>query len=414
MRPCPCPCPDLCPTGESAAPDPVYPPIPVGANASYRSHLGNVCSILPPTNIASFNTDDGAWEHDSLHTLRFYSFKTVNGVRFYSDTYTEASAYYDIGARYWTWDLPEGAEGVRVLHATDDSAHPMAFDYYTDTGGAVPDDFHWDRWTAGNTVTPNTATPGAADEVGLYLLRWEDQTGNLKHLLQSTVANRPLHSALKFGGYPGVRFDGVNDKMQIAATFAAQNNFTIIAVLRCEAISRSLVNLGGTTDFLRTTTQFGLRAPGLIFSIPNPPVDPTTTVVVTCVRSGSTGTLRVNGVTRATGNIGSQTWNNIGLLTNLISNSGSLVDWAALDIWNSALTLPEILVQEAYHFAAYYNAKSLPTGLQLNTRIIPDDTTRETPAGETRVVYFAPPFVGLRGTPEGDSRTTPTGDARLI
>ena len=64
----------------------------------------------------------------------------------------------------------------------------------------------WDATSGGSLVASNGA-----------IARWEDKSGNAKHALQTTAANRPLRKIGIKNGMDTVRFDGINDGLQVAS-----------------------------------------------------------------------------------------------------------------------------------------------------------------------------------------------------
>ena len=76
-----------------------------------------------------------------------------------------------------------------------------------------------------NTLTNNAVVTYAAGQVSTATLvdgdavsQWDDLSGNLRHLLQASASLRPLYKVNVQNGKPIVRFDGVDDYMQV--TFA--------------------------------------------------------------------------------------------------------------------------------------------------------------------------------------------------
>jgi hypothetical protein len=60
--------------------------------------------------------------------------------------------------------------------------------------------------------------------------QWNDQSGNLNHLVQAVGASQPVVTASAINGLPCITFDGSNDNMTAAFTLAQP--FTIFMVFR--------------------------------------------------------------------------------------------------------------------------------------------------------------------------------------
>ncbi len=60
--------------------------------------------------------------------------------------------------------------------------------------------------------------------------QWSDKSGNNRHLIQNTAANRPLK------GINSINFDGINDFLSTSSTFPSLTDFSIFAVADGSAI----------------------------------------------------------------------------------------------------------------------------------------------------------------------------------
>jgi hypothetical protein len=119
-----------------------------------------------------------------------------------------------------------------------------------------------------NNLTPtNGPTVAAGPGEGLAVnnspvKRWEDQSGNARHLLQATIANQPLWIASAQNGRPAVRADGTNDYLRVAFTLAQPTDVyfagrvqTVIdnkAVIDGASANGLNVRLGTGPDKMRT------------------------------------------------------------------------------------------------------------------------------------------------------------------
>jgi hypothetical protein len=84
--------------------------------------------------------------------------------------------------------------------------------------------------------------------------RWEDKSGNARHMTQGTAGSRPTRKTAIQGGLDVLRFDGSNDAMSIAASMATfkflhGSAYSIFAVVRVRALN--------TREFIFETGPFG-------------------------------------------------------------------------------------------------------------------------------------------------------------
>ena len=87
----------------------------------------------------------------------------------------------------------------------------------------------WLRADAVNAGDPSQVRSGG----GVYVKRWEDQTGHALDAAQASDANQPRYIAAEPGldGQPVLRFDGVDDQLLLPSV-PAQNSFCLIVVAR--------------------------------------------------------------------------------------------------------------------------------------------------------------------------------------
>jgi hypothetical protein len=82
-----------------------------------------------------------------------------------------------------------------------------------------------------------SATLAATDGAGVA--RWDDRSGNARHLLQSTAASRPTFRAAQANGRPCLRLDGINDFLAASNLALTGNALTVYAVyLRSSATTQ--------------------------------------------------------------------------------------------------------------------------------------------------------------------------------
>lgn len=98
----------------------------------------------------------------------------------------------------------------------------------------------FDATSGGNPVTTD----------GGSVARWEDQSGNSRHITQSTLASQPILKTAIQNGKNIIRFDGTNDILRRAGAFVhAQGAATIFVVVSANSgVNDRLMNEGRTTN----------------------------------------------------------------------------------------------------------------------------------------------------------------------
>ena len=98
----------------------------------------------------------------------------------------------------------------------------------------------FDATSGGNPVTTDASS----------VARWEDQSGNSRHITQSTLASRPILKTAIQNGKNIIRFDGTNDILRRSGAFVhAQGAATIFVVISGTTAGgdRRFMNEGRTT-----------------------------------------------------------------------------------------------------------------------------------------------------------------------
>lgn len=122
----------------------------------------------------------------------------------------------------------------------------------------------WDATTGGSLVT-----------AGGGVARWEDKSGNGRHVTQGIANNRPLRSVASLAGKGSVDFDGLNDFITGTHGLSAKQEHSVFIAWRINGRSagsdRSAIVVGNRTanttgafyglPFLFNTNNYGLRAP---------------------------------------------------------------------------------------------------------------------------------------------------------
>ena len=98
----------------------------------------------------------------------------------------------------------------------------------------------FDATSGGNPVTTDASS----------VARWEDQSGNSRHITQSTLASQPILKTAIQNGKNIIRFDGTNDILRRSGAFVhAQGAATIFVVVSANSgTSDRLVVEGRTTS----------------------------------------------------------------------------------------------------------------------------------------------------------------------
>lgn len=152
----------------------------VGLNSSLAAagHFrGAATTISAPTGASgAFTYDDPGAESEYFddgysHAIRVYSYKTVNGVKIFSSTYSQSATITDSSTSThvyyitWSWTPAAGVDGYRIFKS--DGYHGYSYDVYYETTGTsfIDGDFNQGSaasgWTSGSTATP-TSSYGAA------------------------------------------------------------------------------------------------------------------------------------------------------------------------------------------------------------------------------------------------------------
>lgn len=88
-------------------------------------------------------------------------------------------------------------------------------------------------WTPANTTTDlwlDAADATTITTVSGAVSQWNDKSGNARNASQSTPGNRPSYQATGFNGKPTVRFDGINDQLDLVqfAQVSGQQIFMVV------------------------------------------------------------------------------------------------------------------------------------------------------------------------------------------
>lgn len=112
---------------------------------------------------------------------------------------------------------------------------------------------------ADSTTLYDATTGGSLVAADGSVARWEDKSGNVRHVTQSTSINRPLRKTAYEGGRDSILFDGSNDALLLASNLSigthtvfvvARNTATITAATAFQCLLS-----GGSYTYPSTTTS---------------------------------------------------------------------------------------------------------------------------------------------------------------
>lgn len=217
----------------------------------------------------------------------------------------------------------------------------------------------WYKSNTGTYTTSAGSTPATADSdpVG----RWEDQSGNGRHVTQATAGKRPLLKTNISGGYPAIRTDGTDDWMSGSWSAVAQP----ITIVACCIPRGSLddadvlidgfdsthrqaifINSGNFAAFyggsaaVNTTYRYGLNRPHMPYAVFN---------------GASSIHSTAPDLVSATGNVGAQSSNGIWIGSEFAGTNPRFVnvDYLEILVYNSALSQAQLSQIQAYFQSRY-------------------------------------------------------------
>lgn len=141
------------------------------------------------------------------------------------------------------------------------------------------------------------------DETGISVSEWTDITANAKNFLQATETNQPALIADGINGYPALRFDGSDNFMQQGEVLTILQPITIYIVFKPITWTNNDVVFGYNNLLL---LQGGANAHYMYAGSYEPLTALTvdTYYLLTCVFSGASSLMQVNGGEAITGNPG--------------------------------------------------------------------------------------------------------------
>jgi hypothetical protein len=139
--------------------------------------------------------------------------------------------------------------------------------------------------------------------------RWEDKSGNGRHITQGTANNRPSRSTASVSGRDALLFDG-NDNLT-SGSFSLSQPVTLLAIVRPGNIATRIIVDGAPTG---NRLQMAIRSSagdmrmfaGTILDDLKTVFVTNTTVLASGIFNGASSQQRINAQVNATGNAGTQ------------------------------------------------------------------------------------------------------------
>jgi hypothetical protein len=205
----------------------------------------------------------------------------------------------------------------------------------------IPELAHW--YDADDGTTINFSTGSQVDQ-------WDDKEGS-DNLVQATSGNQPTLVTNQLNGKDIMRFDGINDFMDVTYTTGLTQPTTIIAVINPNN-DTGTVNLwdgiGGSdrhTVFINGSDNYAYFAGSTQNSTTS---SDNTFVTLRIVFDGSSSELFRNEVSIDTGNSGSQGMDGLTLGARNDGAQNSQIDVAAFFVFDGTLTAQEISDMDSF------------------------------------------------------------------
>lgn len=203
-----------------------------------------------------------------------------------------------------------------------------------------------DAWYRGDKVTLN----------GTTVSTWNDQSGTSNDATQGTAASQPLLVNAVKNGLPVLRFDGVDDSLNITRPFTGSTQTIFFVAKTTDITNGSVVLTTSTVGGDRYIVIVPVGTDLVRFAHYDPTVADSPTgigtnfVLVTCIQNGTNGTAYLNGRSGTT-NSGfstdnTRTLDSIGGYTSAAFRMEG--DIAEIVYYNRVLTDSERIIVEAY------------------------------------------------------------------
>ena len=190
--------------------------------------------------------------------------------------------------------------------------------------------------------------------------QWNDQSGNGRHLIQSTGSKQPTLVTASFG-LPAVRFDGSNDYMFTSA-FGLGQPFTVFIVYKSVTIGAAVTNdviFDGTGPSVTTAIGTDTVPRSYLFAgnaLVGSQIASSSYVYAEAVFNGASSFLLANGSTVVSGDAGAQNPDGFTLGAAFTSNTGTRntnIEVAEVIILNVVPTTDQTRLIENYLRARY-------------------------------------------------------------
>jgi hypothetical protein len=158
----------------------------------------------------------------------------------------------------------------------------------------------------------DAADTSTITESGGAVSKWNDKSGNARHVSQVDALRRPRYSSMGFNNLPTLTFDGLGDFMSTLSPFSISTDFTLVAVVTLLAngsypiLFQSGFELRGVATTAKPSiTNISTNSGAGVLNPPATPVTTTdsllnTTNILIGQVIGTSTTLRQNGSLRDT------------------------------------------------------------------------------------------------------------------
>jgi hypothetical protein len=319
-------------------------------------------------------------------TIRYnYIHNTVRSVwatTQYTPTYPVASVYLDQGSAGFTIDqnclvntIPKWMVNFNATESYNTLGTNPAYDAGIISNAGIQSAFQDIRLVDPRPpVTPPPTPPIPTNGLRLWLKAdavtgsvvkdlnnrvntWADASGYTNTALQTIQAYQPLYIANAINGKPTFRFDGVDDRMDIAGLTGNMNQYTFVMVIRPRGLAdynQSIGALGGWGQFLfhsaaNGAVYCGTGVPGRL-NAPAATMTDSVTQLFTFTYPGTStaANLYRNGVSVATGVLAQSPAAWTGFILGSINASTIKGDVPEVIIYNRVLTATERSTVENY------------------------------------------------------------------
>ena len=155
----------------------------------------------------------------------------------------------------------------------------------------------------------NATTGGSLPADGQAVARWEDKSGNSRHVIQGTGVSQPLRKTSIQNSKDAIRFDGANDELVVATTIQPRTVITVQKTSNTAKVQQTIFRATALTCLARYETTNILVFYDSLYII-SAAVSNSTTLITSCVFGNSSANAYSNGSLIGTDASGS--WTNLG------------------------------------------------------------------------------------------------------